>query len=89
MLKFPHLALGLAVAMLAGTADAQHRIAPKLQNTGAVPPANHQGQWWTHPLGCEYSRAGLPGESVWYIIVNTDRKGCPRQIVVKSLSGVY
>ena len=89
MLKFPHLALGLVVAMLAGTSDAQNRIMPKILKAGAEPPASHEGQWWTHPLGCEYSRAGLPGETVWYIIVNTDRKGCPRQIVIKSRSEVY
>jgi len=89
MFKFPHLALGLAVAMLAGTSDAQNRIMPKVLKTGALPTADHEGQWWTHPLGCEYSRAGLPGEIVWYIIVNTDRQGCPRQIVIKSHSEVY
>jgi hypothetical protein len=96
MLKSPRLALGLAAAVLASNATAQTYITPKgfnnqaaARTTAAQPPVEHQGQWWTHPLGCEYSRAGLPGETVWYIIVNTARDGCPQQIVTKSHSGVY
>jgi len=96
MFKSPHLALGLAAAMLASSASAQNYIAPKgFQNQTAArtivtrPSTDHRGQWWTHPLGCEYSRAGLPGETIWYIIVNTARDGCPQRIVTKSHSGVY
>lgn len=44
----------------------------------AAPALNHQGQWWTHPKGCEYSRAGRGGETVWYLIINTARPGCPK-----------
>ncbi|MRU14453.1 hypothetical protein FDP25_03305 [Roseovarius sp. A21] len=96
MLKSPRLALGLAAILLTGGANAQNYITPKgfqsqtaARTTATRPAADHQGQWWTHPLGCEYSRAGLPGETVWYIIVNTMRNGCPHRIVIESHSGVY
>jgi hypothetical protein len=55
----------------------------------AKPPVNFQGQWWTHPLGCEYSRAGRPGETMWFLIVNTRKKGCPSYIAGKTWGGVY
>lgn len=55
----------------------------------AKPPANYQGQWWTHPLGCEYSRAGRPGETMWFLIINTAKKGCPTYIAGKTWGGVY
>ncbi|MEM9128398.1 MAG: hypothetical protein AAGA97_01595 [Pseudomonadota bacterium] len=51
---------------------------------GGEPPKGYKGQWWTNAQGCEYSRAGRPGETVWYIIVNTARSGCPRYIVSHS-----
>ena len=53
------------------------------------PPASHQGQWWTHPLGCEYSRAGRPGETMWFLIVNTRKKGCPSYIAGTTWGGIY
>jgi hypothetical protein len=55
----------------------------------AKPPATYQGQWWTNALGCEYSRAGRPGETMWFLIVNTAKKGCPTYITGKSWGGVY
>lgn len=55
----------------------------------ATPPVNHPGQWWTHPLGCEYSRAGRPGETIWFLIVNTRKKGCPTYFAAKTWGGVY
>lgn len=54
-----------------------------------TPPLNHASQWWTHPSGCEYSRAGRPGETVWFLIVNTARKGCPTYIATRTYGGVY
>lgn len=69
----------LAVAALATTASAQM----------AKPPAGHQGQWWTNPQGCQYSRAGRPGETMWFLIVNTAQKGCPTYIAGKTWGGVY
>ncbi len=53
------------------------------------PSASHQGQWWTNSLGCEYSRAGTPGETMWFLIVNTAKKGCPTYYKVSSSSSVY
>ncbi|MEL7091040.1 MAG: hypothetical protein AAFN94_04825 [Pseudomonadota bacterium] len=55
----------------------------------AKPPVNFQGQWWTHPIGCEYSRAGRPGETVWFLIINTAKPGCPTYIATKTWGGVY
>jgi hypothetical protein len=98
MPKSPRLALALAatVAASGATATAQSYVVPKspaaigtVQNSQAKPSATYQGQWWTHPLGCEYSRAGRPGETVWYIIVNTARDGCPQHIVINGFSGIY
>ncbi len=96
MFKSPCIALACAATMFATTATGQSFIAPKsfqsketVRGTQAAPPANYQGQWWTHPLGCEYSRAGRPGELVWYIIVNTVRDGCPHQIVINGIRGVH
>lgn len=57
--------------------------------SASKPPANFQGQWWTHPNGCQYSRAGRPGEVVWFLVVNTARKGCPTYIASKTWGGVY
>ena len=57
--------------------------------SAAKPPANFQGQWWTHPNGCQYSRAGRPGEVVWFLIVNTAKKGCPTYIASKTWGGIY
>jgi hypothetical protein len=96
MLKPHRLTLGFVATLLAGVASAQTYVTPnsfksqKMTRSGQTEPdATYQGQWWTHPLGCEYSRAGLPGEIVWYIIINTARRGCPQYIVTKSHSGVY
>lgn len=61
---------------------------PALANA-AKPPVNFQGQWWTHPSGCEYSRAGRPGETVWFLIVNTARKGCPTYFATKTWGDIY
>lgn len=55
----------------------------------AAPPVDYKGQWWTHPAGCEYSRAGRPGETVWFLIINTARPGCPTYIASRTWGGVY
>lgn len=72
-------AVALAVFPLAG---------PVLASS-AKPPVNFQGQWWTHPIGCQYSRAGRPGEVMWFLIVNTAKAGCPTYISGKTWGGVY
>ena len=55
-----------------------------------TPPDNYASQWWVHPSGCEYSRAGRPGEVVWYVIINTiGKRNCPSMIVQKAWPGAY
>ncbi|MGR3793426.1 hypothetical protein [Vannielia sp. SX4] len=52
------------------------------------PPAGYQGQWYTTPAGCSYSKAQAPGEPVhWYLIINPHhigqpraKKGCPTRL---------
>lgn len=61
----------------------------KVGKSSVMPPVSHQGQWWTHPSGCEYSRTGRPGEIVWYLIINTARPGCPAYISVTGRGDVY
>ena len=53
------------------------------------PSPNHAGQWWTNSKGCQYSRAGVPGETMWFLIINTAQKGCPTYIKGKSHTGMY
>ncbi|MCR9113879.1 MAG: hypothetical protein NXH84_11435 [Rhodobacteraceae bacterium] len=89
MFKFLALGAGLLAAGLgtAAQADLSDKLAATLHlasDRSAMPPSGHQGQWWTHPKGCEYSRAGRPGETVWYLIINTARPGCPKYIVSHS-----
>ena len=57
-------------------------------NGGAtlLPPPGYQGQWWTSPNNCEYSRAGRPGETVWYLIVNTAHSGCAARLIERAYS---
>lgn len=50
-----------------------------------MPPQGHDSRWWVHPSGCEYSRAGRPGEIVWYVIINSiGKRNCPTMIVQKA-----
>lgn len=57
--------------------------------SGPMPGAGHAGQYWQHPKGCEYSRAGRPGETVWYLIISTRVKGCPTYIVQRGFRDAY
>jgi hypothetical protein len=52
----------------------------------ALPPADYSGQWWTSPDNCQYSRAGRPGETVWYLIVNTAHDKCARRLIQRAYS---
>ncbi len=56
---------------------------------GVMPPANHQGQWWTHPAGCQYSRAGRPGEIVWFLTSLPKGARCPEFIQQKATDHIY
>lgn len=47
-----------------------------------MPPKGQISRRWQHSNGCEYSRAGRPGERVWYLVVNTlGDRDCVRFIV--------
>ncbi len=54
-----------------------------------MPPANYQGQWWTHPAGCQYSRAGRPGEIVWFLTSIPKGARCPEFIQQKATDHIY
>jgi hypothetical protein len=78
---------GIAQADVSRTIGRATKI--KSGTSDVMPPATHEGQWWTHPKGCEYSRTGRPGETVWFLIINTARPGCPTYIVVQGFKDVY
>lgn len=75
---------GLAANAQSHPIPAPGQVTHPARGTTPMPPAGHTAQWWTHPLGCEYSRAGRPGETVWFLIINTRRPGCPGYIVQSS-----
>lgn len=50
-----------------------------------VPPLRHKSRRWTAADGCQYSRAGRPGETVWYLIINSSGgKDCRRVIALET-----
>lgn len=51
-----------------------------------LPPANYRGQWWTSPDNCQYTRAGRPGETVWYLIVNSAHMKCQVRLIQRAYS---
>ena len=55
----------------------------------AMPPANFKGQWWTDPAGCQYSRAGRPGELVWFLTAVPKGARCPEFIQQKVSDHAY
>lgn len=59
------------------------------QAPAAMPPANYQGQWWIHPAGCRYSRAGRPGEVVWFLTSLPKGARCPEFIQQKATDHIY
>ncbi len=77
--KISALAVAAALA-LSGSASAFGKV-----KNVPRPPASYEGQWYTSPAGCSYSRAQAPGEPVrWYLILNPHhigqpkaKKGCP------------
>lgn len=85
----------LATLVLSGAAEADvsQTVGRATQIVGGSsdisPSKTHRGQWWTHPAGCEYSRAGRPGETVWYLIINTARPGCPAYIATGGFRDIY
>ena len=59
------------------------------QAPNVMPPSGFQGQWWTHPAGCQYSRAGRPGEVVWFLTSVPKGASCPEFIQQKATDHVY
>ena len=94
MKKFALVAAS-ALIVLAGVAQADvgskvgRATKIKSGTSSVMPTEGYSSQWWSHPIGCEYSRAGRPGETVWYLIINTARPGCPTYIVQHGFSDVY
>lgn len=65
-----------ALALVLATTPAQAFGVSKRSAT--PPPASHQGQWYTTPDGCSYSRAKAPGYAVqWVLILNPHHIGQP------------
>lgn len=90
MLKhFTALAFGTVLALSAtaeGFATGTSKAILVTYTSSMLPPANYRGQWWTSPDNCEYSRAGRPGETVWYLIVNTAHENCERRLIQRAYS---
>lgn len=61
----------------------------KQTSPALLPPPGYTDQWWTAPNNCEYSRAGRPGETVWYLIINTAHRGCDTYLVERGFSDAY
>jgi uncharacterized membrane protein len=96
MLKLGAITVALAGLSLAATpvmadriADGLARAAQSQGGSGYMPPNGYAGQTWRTPNNCDYSRAGRPGETVWYLISNTAHRGCKTYIVQKGFSDVY
>lgn len=90
MLKhFMALALGTAFALpvyAEGFTAGKTKMTLVDYQSPMLPPANYRGQWWTTPDSCQYSRAGRPGETVWYLIVNTAHEACARRLIQRAYS---
>jgi hypothetical protein len=54
-----------------------------------LPPPGYASQWWTSPNKCDYSRAGRPGEIVWFLIINTAHRGCKPYLVQQGFKDAY
>lgn len=70
-----HAAAGvLAMTVLIASPALGAGAAPKLP----MPPEGFQGQWFTTPNGCSYSRAKAPGyPTSWHLILNPHHIGQP------------
>lgn len=84
-------AIVLATAMaLPAYANSQSTQYTQLQlveySSPNLPPASYRGQWWTSPDNCRYSRAGRPGETVWYLIVNSAHMKCKKRLIQRAYS---
>ena len=67
-----------AAALIAGQASAFGGLMPRSQSANPRPPETYQGQWYTTPAGCSYSRAKAPGyRATWHLIINPYHIGQP------------
>lgn len=73
----------LAAAALSALLVPQAALAGKSEPRHIMPPEGYKGQWWTDPTGCRYSRAGAPGELVWFLAGPPSPAGCWEYIVQK------
>ena len=78
-------ALG-APAMTQGYQEQSAQVRLVEYQSPLLPPANYKSQWWTSPDSCQYSRAGRPGETVWYLIVNTAHEKCKKRLIQRAFS---
>lgn len=80
----------LGMTTLSATADisGQNNKTGDMQygTSDMLPPQGYTAQWWTAPNKCEYSRAGRPGEVVWYLIINTAHSGCEVRLIQQAYS---
>lgn len=90
-LKHTLTAASLVMAFAATPAFSEHRELgdPTLTaQQNMLPPIGYAAQRWAHPNGCQYTRAGRPGETVWYLIINSrGNKKCTGFVVEKPMEG--
>lgn len=71
----PALAAALSMAT---PADALFGLGKRETAPVLGPPASYDGQWYTTPEGCSYSRAKAPGYApTWHLILNPHHIGQP------------
>lgn len=67
-----------AFALIQATSLAAPALAGGAQSAHPRPPESYQGQWYTTPGKCSYSRAQAPGYPVqWVLILNPHHIGQP------------
>ncbi|WP_198389349.1 hypothetical protein [Roseovarius faecimaris] len=73
VLALPALAIALSLATPADALFGQAK-----RKAQPAPPSSYQGQWYTTPDGCSYSRAKAPGyATMWVLIQNPHHIGQP------------
>lgn len=90
-MKTMMIAVAMSVGLVGAAAQAggilslenDRSTQPTRIGSNVMPAAGFSGQRWVHPNGCQYSRAGRPGETVWYLVA-TGKKGCSAYIVQHS-----
>lgn len=83
----PFLALTLALVLPGSVVLAEGSTKQLVEySSPLLPPPNYKGQWWTSPDSCQYSRAGRPGETVWYLIVNNAHAKCQSRLIQRAYS---